>query len=191
MIKINLLPIECRKANKKASPIPYLPLIILGSVLFLLLTLFFYVDYLSTRTAYVKVRKEWIRLSPLMAQLKSMENKVDVEMKGEKAFLEANVLNTQPITRILMWASEFLPPRCWLTNLEIERQGEGSHLELEGVVFPSNNRTGIEHIEGFLNKLKMQLSTATLTLTTSKTSTKDVEGTSFVAHFEWGMVKKS
>ena len=190
MIKINLLPIELRKANKKAVPIPYLPLVILAGMLFLLLTLFFYVDYIGARTAYLKVRREWVRLSPLMAQLKSMEKTVDVELKGEKDFLEANVLNSQPVTRILMWVSEFLPPKCWLTNLEFERQGEGCHLGVEGVVLPSDNRTGIEHIEDFLNKLKAQLPTATLSLTTTKTSTKDVEGTSFAANFEWGPVKK-
>lgn len=190
MIKINLLPIELRKSNKKAVSLPYLPLVILAGVLFMLLTLFFYVDYLNARGAYAKVRKEWVRLSPLMAQLKSMEQKVDVEMKGEKDFLEANVLNTQPIARILMWVSEFLPLRCWLTNLEIERQGEGCRLGLEGVVFPANNRTGIEHIEIFLNEIKKQLPAATLTFTTSKASTKDSEGTTFAANFEWGAVKK-
>ncbi len=190
MIKINLLPIELRKANKKSAPLPYLPLVILAGVLFLLLTLFFYVDYLNARGAYAKVHKEWVRLSPLMAQLKSMEAKVDVELKGEKDFLEANVFNTQPVTRILMWISEFLPQRCWLTDLEYERQGEGCRLALGGVIFPANNRTGIEDIEVFLNEIKKRIPTATLTLTTSKSSTKEGEGTSFSGNFEWGMVKK-
>lgn len=190
MIRINLLPIELRQAHKKASPIPYLPLIVLAGGLFLLLTLFFYVDYLNTRASYVKVRQEWVRLSPLMSQLKSMENEVDVDMKGEKDFLEANILNTQPITHVLMWISKFLPPRCWLTNLDVERQGEECHLGLEGIVYPSNNLTGIEQIEDYLNKIKGQLPMAMLTLTTSKTSTKDVEGISFVANFDWGTVKK-
>ncbi len=191
MIGINLLPIELRKANKRVTPVPYLPLIILVVGLFMLLTLFFYAEFLRARTTYLKVRNEWVRLRPLMAELKAMEKKVDQEMKGEKDFLEANVLNTQPVTRILMAVSEFLPPRCWLTSLEVERQGEAYHLVLEGVVLPANKRTGIEHIEIFLNKIKTRFPKAKLTLSTSKASTKDSEGTAFSANFEWGTVEKT
>lgn len=191
MIKINLLPAELRKAHKKQTPVPYLPLIFLAIALFSLLTLFFYIDYLGTRVAYGKVRKEWDRISPLMAQLKSMESKVDVEMKGEKDFLEGNILNTQPVTQMLMWTSEYIPASCWLTNMKVERQGEENRLQLEGIVIPAHNRTGIEHIEDFLHKLKSKFPTAVLTLTTSKVSTKETVGTSFVANFEWGGTKKT
>jgi len=59
-------------------------------VLFLLLTLFFYGDYLNARSAYKIVQKEWARLSPLMGQLKALENKIEIEMRGEKDFLEIN-----------------------------------------------------------------------------------------------------
>ena len=109
MIKINLLPQELRKKKRTATHIPYIPLAILAAVLFSLLTLFFYGDYLMTRSAHKKVQKEWARLNPLMSQLKTMETRIEIEMRGEKDFLEKNVLNTESMTQMLFWASEFLP----------------------------------------------------------------------------------
>jgi hypothetical protein len=191
MIRINLLPQEFRKGKKSATRIPYVPLVILAGVLFLLLTLFFYGDYLKARSAYKVVQKEWARLNPLMGQLKALENKVEIEMKGEKGFLEKNILNTEPMTRMLTWASEFLPPRGWLTELKSERDGEGCRLVLKGVVLPTRAQTGIEQIEEYLQRVKAQWPPETVsTLTTSRESSDKVEGTAFAANLEWGVTKK-
>jgi hypothetical protein len=191
MITINLLPPELRKKPKRTTYVPYVPLAILAGVLFLLMTFFFYADYLSARSAYKRVRREWVRLNPLMGQLKAMETKIEIEMRGERDFLEKNVLNTESMTRILSWVSEFLPPKGWLTELKVERDGEGCRLTLKGVVLPSRTQTGIEQIEESLQKLKAKLPPqAALTLTTSKASSEKIEGTAFAANFEWGVTKK-
>lgn len=191
MIKINLLPQELRKEKKNATRIPYVPLVILVGVLFLLLTLFFYGDYLRARSAYKIVQKEWARLNPLMAQLKALENKIEIEMRGEKDFLEKNVLNTDSMTRILSWVGEFLPSRGWLTELAVEREGEGCRLVLKGVVLPSRAQTSIEQIEEYLQKMKAKLPPETVfALTTSRESSEKLGGTAFVAHLEWGIPKK-
>ncbi|MBU9888707.1 MAG: hypothetical protein KTQ49_02410 [Candidatus Omnitrophica bacterium] len=190
MIQVNLLPPEFRKANKKITPIPYLPLVVLGGGLFTLLTLFFYIDFLAASYTHGTVKKEWLRLNPLMAQLKTLEKRVDGELRVEKDFLDAHVFNTLPVTQLMMWVSESLPLRGWLTHFEFERQGEGCHLGLEGVVFPANNQTGIEQIEIFLHAVKKRLPAATLNLTTSKANVSEGDGTAFVANFDWGTVKK-
>jgi hypothetical protein len=191
MIKINLLPLELRKVKKSATRVPYRPLTILGAVLFLLLTLFFYGDYLRARSSYEEVHKEWLRLSPLMVKLKALEKKIEIEMKGETEFLEKNILNTESMTQILSWSSEFLPARGWLTELLAEREGEGCRLTLKGVVLLSRAQTGIEQIEEYLQKLKKKLPPkATLILTTSKQPASKGEGTVFSADFEWGVTPK-
>ena len=191
MIKINLLPEDLRKRKKNTTRVPYVPFVILGGVLFLLMTCFFYVDYLNARAAYNRVRQEWVRLNPLMGQLKALEKKSDIEMRGEKDFLEKNVLNTEPLIRILSWTSEFLPPKGWLTQLRFDRVGEGCQLTLQGVVLPSRTQTSIEQIEAYLQKLKAKLPPqATLQLMTSKEVKEKVEGTAFTANFDWGGIKK-
>ena len=190
MIKINLLPQELRKKKRTATHIPYIPLAILAAVLFSLLTLFFYGDYLMTRSAHKKVQKEWARLNPLMSQLKTMETRIEIEMRGEKDFLEKNVLNTESMTQMLFWASEFLPSKGWLTELKSEREGEGCRLILMGVVLPSRAKTGIEQIEEYMQKLKAKLPPqATLALMTSKETKGKTEGTVFAANWEWGVKK--
>lgn len=190
MIKINLLPPELHKRKKTTTRIPYIPLAVLACVLFLLLTLFFYGDYLRARSAYKSVKKEWVRLTPLMSQLKAMETKIEVEMRGEKDFLEMNVLGGDSMTRILFWASEFLPSGGWLTELKCERDGEGCRLALKGVVLPSRTQTGIEQIEEYMQKLKAQLPPqAKLALMTSKDTDENGEGTAFAAHWDWGVKK--
>ena len=191
MIKINLLPQELRKRKSSSTRIPYMPLFILAGVLFLLLTFFFYGDYLRARSAYTSVKKEWESLNPSMAQLKALETKIEVEMKGERDFLEKNILNTESMTRILFCVSEYLPPKGWLTGLKAERDGEGCRLTLKGVVLPSRSQTGIEQIEEYIQKLKPKLSPhATVALTTSKEVKEKTEGTAFVANLEWGVIAK-
>ena len=191
MIKVNLLPQELRKGKTTAPRIPYIPLALLAGVLFLLMTFFFYGDYLRARAAYKNVQKEWTRLSPLMAQLKALETRIEVEMKGEKDFLEKNVLNTESMTRILLWVSEFLPPKGWLTELKIDREGEGCRLTLKGVVLASRTQTGIEQIEEYFQKLRTKLpSQASVALTTSKEVKEKTEGTAFIAQLEWGVTPK-
>ena len=191
MIKINLLPQELLKGKANATRIPYIPLALLAGVLFLLLTFFFYGDYLRTRSAYESVHKEWVRLSPLMAQLKALEKQVAVEMKGEKDFLEKKVLNTESMTQILFGVSYFLPPGGWLTELKAEREGEGCWLTLKGVVLPSRTQTDIEQIEEYFRKLKTKLPPQTsVALTTSKVAKEKTEGTSFAAYLEWGVTHK-
>ncbi len=192
MITINLLPQELRKMKKSATSIPYIPLVILAGVLFLLMTFFFYGDYLRARSAHKIVQKEWVRLNPFLAQLKALETRVEVEMKGGKDFLEKNVLNTESMTRILFWVSEFLPPKGWLTELKAEREGEGCRLTLKGVVLASRTQTGIEQIEEYFQKLRTKLPSQTaIALTTSKEVKEKVEGTAFVANLEWGVTQKT
>jgi Tfp pilus assembly protein PilO len=191
MIKINLLPQELRKGKVRTTRIPYVPLAILVGVLFLLMTFFFYGDYLRTRSAYNSVRKEWMRLNPSMAELKALETKIEIEMKSEKAFLEKNVLNTEPMTRMLVWVSELLPPTGWLTEFRAEREGEGCHLTLKGVVLASRTQTGIEQIEEYFQKLRAQLPPQTsIALTTSKEVAGKTGGTAFVAQLDWGVTRK-
>lgn len=191
MIKINLLPLEFRREKTNAIRIPYIPLAILAGVLFLLMTFFFYGDYLKARSAYKNVQKEWTRLNPFMPQLKALETKVEVEMKGEKDFLEKRVLNKESITRILSWASEFLPQKGWLTGLKAERSGDGCRLTLRGVVLASRTQTGIEQIEEYFLKLKAKLPPQTsVVLATSKEGKGKTGGTAFVAQLDWGVISK-
>jgi Tfp pilus assembly protein PilN len=191
MIKINLLPPELLKGKANATRVPYIPLAILAGVLFLLLTFFFYGDYLKARSAYKSVHTEWARLSPLMAQLKALEKQVVVEMTGEKDFLEKNVLNKEPVTQMLFLASYFLPPKVWLTELKAEREGGGCRLTLEGVALASRTQTGIEQIEEYFQKLRTKLPPQTsVAVATSKEVKDKTEGTLFVAHIEWGVTPK-
>lgn len=193
MIKVNLLPLELRKGDANAVRIPYIPLAILAGALFLLLTFFFYGDYLAARSAYKRIQKEWTKVNPMMAELKALETKAEVEIKGEKNFLEKNVLNTGPVTRILSWVSEFLPPRGWLTELRAQREGEGFRVTLRGVVLPFRTQTGIEQIEEYLQKLKTKLPPQTSVMLTTSKDAKDAggaEGTVFVANLEWGVTRK-
>ena len=192
MIKINLLPEDLRKSKKSSPRVPYIPLAILAGVLFLLMTCFFYVDYLKARSSYNRVHQDWIRLNPMMGQLKALEKKIEIEMRGEKEFLEKNVLNTDPSTHLLFWISDFLPPKAWLTQLDFERVEQGCLLTLQGVVLPSRSQTSIEQIEQYMQKLKAKLPPqAVLALTTAKEVKAKVEGTAFTAKFEWGVIKKS
>lgn len=188
MITINLLPAEYRTAKRRGTTArPYIPIAILVAALLLLLTLFFYADFLKVKSSYERVRKEWIRFAPQMKHLKDLEQKVDVEMKGEKEFLESSILNSDPFTRVLQLVSERLPKGAWLTELKIERLKEGGNsVLLQGAVVPVGAKTGIEQIEEFVRTIKERFPKTTVALTTSKMSDKQVAGTAFTATITWG-----
>lgn len=190
MITINLLPLEYRKAKKSTNALPYVPLAILFAVLFLLLTGFFFADYLKAKSAHEAVYNEWLQLRPQMQQLKALEAKVEMEMRGEKEFLEKHMLNTEPMTLILQRLSEYLPARIWLTELKLERIRAGGRLALQGVVLATSEKTGIEQIEDYMGKLKGAVPKGSFSLTTAKQTEKDAKaGTSFSAVFDWGDAK--
>lgn len=186
MITVNLLPKEYRSTKKKNLATPYIPLAVLFGALFIILTLFFYVDYLTTKSAYDGVYKQWLQLNPQMKALKALENKVEIEMRGEKEFLERYVLNTEPLTQILQLVSEHLPPRAWLTDLKIEHENDETRLVLQGVVLAFRGQSGIEQVEEYIGDLKEALPKGDITLSTAKQQDKDSTGTTFTATFEWG-----
>ncbi len=186
MIKINLLPTELRMRKKIRLNIPYIPLIVLGVVLFLAITVILYIDFLATKSQYQKVQAEWQRLSPQMGQLRTLQSKVEVELKGEKDFLEKYMLSEAPMTQVLSWVSEFLPERGWLTEVKIQNEGDARQLVLQGIALPVRTKTSIEQIEEYLQKLKSKLPESRLNLTTARQVSDEVEGTSFVATFDWG-----
>jgi Tfp pilus assembly protein PilN len=187
MITINLLPPEYRRAKKSTSVVPYLPLAVLFMILFFILTLFFYADYLKVRKAYKAVHKEWLQLRPQMQELKALESKVEVELRGEKEFYEKYILNTDSMTRIMQLASEYLPPRMWLTELKVGRNKDGGRIVLQGVSLPYSRGSAIEQIEEYTKKIKEALPKSELSLTTAKQEErKSSEGTTFTATYEWG-----
>ena len=190
MITINLLPLEHRSKKNAVNVMPYVPLAVLFGILFLLLAGFFFADYLKVKTAYDRISNEWGRVSPQMKELKALENKVEVEMRTEKEFLEKYVLNTQSMALVLQQISEYLPPKAWLTEVKLERMGDGGRLNLQGIVLPMHERTAIEQIEDYMKKLKENLPKGSYTLTTAKQDTEGLkEGTFFSAVFDWGTGK--
>lgn len=186
MITVNLLPAEYKVSKRSVSFKSYMPLAFLFGSVFALMTVFFYLDYLKTSRVYDRVYKEWEQIKPQMNQLKALENRVEVEMRAEKDFLEKNILNVQPTAEVLQWISEYLPARAWLTDLKFERHIEGGRLLLQGAVFSMADKTGIEQIEAYMSSLKQKLPSGEFSLTTAKQESGKAEGMSFTATFEWG-----
>ena len=112
-------------------------------------------------------------------------------MKAEREFLIHRIYGAESATQILDWLSEFLPARGWLTELKLDRGGEGCKLTFRGIVLPSRTSTGIEQIELYLQKLKAKLPPqATITLTTANDATEQSNGTGFTAELVWGGATK-
>lgn len=186
MIKINLLPPEMRieaKVKKKISYAPFIRLAIIGLVL---LTGFFFVDFLESKKQFKVVAAQWQELSPQMAELKAMEAEIEGKLKTEKVFLESSVVSEFPVTTTLEYASELLPDRMWLTELKVEKEDISQELVLQGVSLPSDDKTSIQHIQDYLHNIRGKLPDAYMTLTTARQTQDDIEVTTFVSRIEWG-----
>ena len=185
MITINLLPQEFRTHEKKSFKIPALKWVAGAGVLFSILTLYFYFDFLGSRGRLKHLEDEWKVIQPQSVQLKKLEQEVSTELKPERDFLTQFVTAERPLTAFMIWLSEFLPETAWLNEVSMERKGEGGLLLVKGLALPSKTQSSIEQIEIYLHHLKEKMPDANLSLTTSRQKLQNVEVTQFIANFEW------
>lgn len=188
MITINLLPEEFRVKVKTQSKYPVIPIAIGVGSLFLILTIFFYIDFIVAKGSFSKLEKESANILPQSQQLKQLEQEVEQTLKPENAFLNRFVTADKPLTQLLTWASENLPPSTWLIEFKLVRKGDGGQLFLKGLTLPTKEKSSIELIEIYLHQLKSKMPDANLSLTTSRQRIKTVELTEFSANFDWGTI---
>lgn len=190
MITINLLPEEYRVREKKMPGGRAFTLTFLGASVFLLLTVFFFIDLLMSQAQLRGLEKEWRVLKPQADELKKLQTEVETKLKPEQNFFDAYVTTQKPLTYLLSWVSETLPDQIWLGEVKMERKEETAELFIKGYALSSKTQSSIQAIEAYLNQLKLKITDATLSLTTTRQSLEGHELTQFFASFEWG-VKKS
>ncbi len=187
MIAINLLPEELRIKEKKIPKIPALKIAAGVGVVFVLLTLIFYIDFLMAKSKLGKLEKEWQTIQPQHQKLISLEQEVETKLKPENQFLNRFVTADRPLTHMMNWANEFLPSTMWLIEFKLERVGEGGKLFVKGLALPSKDKSSIEFIETYVHQLKEKITNANLSLTTTRQKIKNVELTQFIATYDWGI----
>jgi hypothetical protein len=187
MITINLLPEEFRVKEKTQSKYPVKQIAMGAGVLFAVLTVFFYIDFVFANFSLKKLQKESADILPQQQQLKQLETEVEQTLKPENAFLNKFVTADRPLTHLFSWVSEQLPASSWLTEFKLSREGQGGRLFLKGLTLPTKEKSSIEWIEVYLHQLKAQMPDSNLSLTTSRQRVKGVEVTEFIANFDWGL----
>lgn len=185
MITINLLPPEFKVTEKKAGKIPGMKFLILGAVLFVLLTSFFYFDFLGSALKLTGMEKEWKQLEPQSVAVRALKDKIDKTVKPETDFLRTRVAVDKPLTHVLTWIHELLPETSWLIELRMDRSADRVIILLKGLVLPGKEKSSIELIENYMQALKARLGNAALNLTTTRQRMNDTNLTLFTANFEW------
>lgn len=189
MIQINLLPDEFRVKHRTLPNVPTIKLAIAGGVLLVLLTTYFYIDFMIASSSLKKIEAEWDKISPEAVILQQLQGEVEGALKQEKEFLERFATSPQPLTSILQWVSEFLPENSWLIEIKMEQDSKGSHFLLRGLSLASKGRSSIESIEGYLHQLKEKMPDSRLSLTTTRETQEQIELTQFTALFDFGGAK--
>ena len=186
MITINLLPEEFRTQPKSETSVSYLKIAAVFGVLIFFLNAYFYADFLKAKGELKKVQAQWAALQPQAAELKKLEEEVEKNLKPEKDFLENFVTVKRPLTSLMGWTSEVLPESLWLTELQMEREGEGGYFLIKGLALSSKEKSSIDAIEIYLHRLKEKMPDSNLSLTTTRQTLEGRELTQFTAHFDWG-----
>ncbi len=184
MIKINLLPPEHRIKEQGSSKAVYKAVFAAG-LFFILLSLYFYMDYRNLKSEYSVLNGQWSKIQPDSQSIDSLELEVQETLKAERDFLANFVTTSVPLTSLLMEISEHLPETAWILELQMERKGDGGNLFLKGLALPSSARSSIEEIEPYLHQLKTRLPGGQLRLTTTRLTTEGTELTQFIANFDW------
>lgn len=185
MIQINLLPEEFRLLENKKLDLPYLQYAILGGVLFALITLILFIDFLIVSVKLGGINKKWSIVQPQFQILNQLQAEVEGTLKKEKEFIEGYVTTQTFYTQIFMAASEYLPEATWLTEMKMDRTVGGGAFLLKGLVIPVKGKSSIEIIEKYVNEVKNKIPESALRLTTARQTVEKVDLTEFVANYTW------
>lgn len=186
MIKVNLLPEEFRIIHKDVDHGKYYKYALIGGGLFLLATVFLFIDFLFSYSRYSKIQKEWHVIEPQAQELNDLRSDVEGDLKKEKDFVEQFVVTKRPLTSIMMWCSEILPESAWLTELQLKLDKDTGRLLVKGLALPSKEISSIGIIEKFLQELKRKMPDSSLSLMTTRQQMENTDLTQFTANFSWG-----
>lgn len=187
MILVNLLPSEFRKQTSRFGiPRPNQKFLKIGGVVFLSLTVFFYMQYLFELRTFKGLETEWFGIQQEVRHADQVKAEMEAGGKGERAFLEHYVLSPFQTTSILSAVSQLIPDSIWLVELKVLRQAKENTLLLKGVSLPSRDKSSVQEIERYLRDLKEKFPPgAELILTTSRQQKDRSELTLFTAVFKW------
>lgn len=186
MLSINLLPEEFRVKVKAPTPeIPALKIAVAAGVLFSIVTLFFYFDYLGSQGKLKKLDAEWKVVQPQAQELNNLKAELESTIKPESVFLKSFVTTERPLTQVLEWLSAQLPEAAWLTGVSLKHDAGKKTLVVQGLCLASKEQSSIEAIELYLHQLKESMPETKLSLTTSRQIFENVELTQFTAVFQW------
>lgn len=186
MILINLLPKEFEPVKLGLSSLKTRRVGVGIAVVFSILTLIFYFQYLYQLKIYTELRGHWATLEQTVRQVAQVKAELEGGVKNEKSFIEKYVTPNLTFTSLLSAISELLPESTWLVELQLERAGKGSTFVLKGMALPSRHETSIQEIEKYLRAIRDRLPPgAELLLTTSRHQKEKLELTQFTAVFKW------
>lgn len=188
MITINLLPEEFRVKEKAKLKIPGLPIILIFSGFFLIMTGILYLDYLHSNIRYAELQKEWGIIQPKSNQVKRVKDEIEKTIKAEEMFFNTSITTDKPITQVLSGLSENLPETAWLIELRVDRAADKVRIFLKGLVLPSEEKSSIELIENYLRQFKEEIGGAAMNLTTTRQKMGEANLTLFTANLEWNAV---
>lgn len=200
MIKINLLPPVFRVAKKKKkkpvdakaagtavdlNSLPWKWIAIVAGALFFILTLYFYFDFMKLNKKMSGINANMAIDQPKMQGLKVLENEVANTLIPERDFLMTNVLNKTPITNVLQKLSEDLSDGIWLDGFTMNNSGKERSFQMKGLATNIENKTNIEQIEEYLQKLKSVVPNSQFTYSTSTQTFEKSPVTAFNAEYKW------
>ena len=200
MIKINLLPPAFRTVKKKKAKaraagsvkaggaltgLPWKTIGVVAGVLFFVATLYFDFDYIQVSKKMKTLNVDLATVQPQLQALKALEAEVTETLVPERDFLMTHMLNKAPITTVLQKMSEALPDGVWLQNFTINNSGKARSFNVQGLAINVENKTNIEQIEEFLQKLKEAIPNAQFTYSTSKQLFEKTPATAFSAEYKW------
>lgn len=185
MIQVNLLPPEFRQKVKSPQQGKYILLAVLGVLIFVIMTLILFADFVRSSAGLNKLERKWNGLQPQSVALTNLQKEVEGSLRQERKFMEQFVTTQLPLTHLLQWASEFLPETAWLTEERLTRNEGVVNWLLKGNCLSSKTLTSIEHIEKYLGDLKVRIPDSKLILRTNRMMIGDTEVTEFIANFSW------
>ena len=185
MILINLLPEEFRVKPQDPQQGKYLKVAAGVGVLVLLLTFYFYTDYLGVSGKIKSLDAKWQQVQPQSQELNALKTEVEGPLKDEQRFLQQFVTTQKPVTQLMIWASELLPDGAWLEEVSLGHDQGKVDFVLRGTCMNSKTKTSIEQIETYLQGYKQKIPDAKLTLKTTRMDMGQIELTQFTANFDW------
>jgi len=157
MIRINLLPVELRQVEIKASFFPWRRLFIGVGTVLLLIHAYQVLAFFFGRGTLRHLHAQVVRLKPSVQESDQLSQTVQNDLIPHRNFLGQYVTPDIFLSRVMNELSDLLPQSMWFSRIRLAREANAVRLEISGYTRITSKEIALAQIQDYVNAARTKL----------------------------------